>query len=103
MAKVGNISFKLVCIEIARQEGKAKRQHIARNRGFYTSEFQERAAVERKERLASYMEKNGMLPSFQSERKDYLPGIAPMGFETAVQYSENPTKVEARKPWRPKG
>ncbi len=55
MAKVGNISFKLVCVEFARQDGKAKREYQKRIEGFYTPEYQERYEASRKARIAAYI------------------------------------------------
>lgn len=91
--KAGNISFKAVCKEFAKQDHKARREFHIRNKGFYTQEFQDKAETERKARIAAYLEKNGTLPVFVSERQE-TPNIQPMGFEKAVQYTEIPTRVE---------
>lgn len=99
-SKAGNISFKLVCVEFAKQQGQAKREYESRMRGFYTKEGQEQLAKERAERIAAYQEKNGnRLPSFQSEKRT-PPNIPSMGWEKAQEYCLTPTRVEQRKPFR---
>jgi hypothetical protein len=82
--------------EFAKQHTKARIAYQERGKAFYKDP--EAYEKERVERLEAYKKANGTLPAFQSEKQSDANSLPPLGWDNAVKYTENPTKVE--KPYR---
>lgn len=96
--KAGNISFSIVCTQLAKQEHKARRDYKKRVESFRNQEQWEKDRIARLEKYRK--ENGGILPTVSPSREaSGISGLPAIGWDKATQLAETPNRKE--KPLRP--